>query len=275
MLSHGIPLPNPQDVHESTDIISSIPGTGRRVVGLPNDIVVKYGSNVDLDEAKSISFVVKNISIPVPMVRGSYEHDSMKYIFLTRLTGTPLSECLHSMSSDEYDIISQEMGALLSELRALRVEEFECCSYIGSVGFGEVKDKMLRAGRNERGPFLTEKALHSNICQRWEDARSWGNPKPNHYIEVIRRMYAENNNHEIVFTHADLHPSNILVNEGHISGIVDWQDAGWYPEYWEYVTIMNRCTGYWDTLWPLKIDKFLKPHDYMRLIDSPIHSKLS
>jgi thiamine kinase-like enzyme len=40
--------------------------------------------------------------------------------------------------------------------------------------------------------------------------------------------------HRIVFTHNDLHYSNIMVNNGHISAIIDWSDSGWYPEYWEF-----------------------------------------
>lgn len=28
--------------------------------------------------------------------------------------------------------------------------------------------------------------------------------------------------------------------EGRITGIVDWEEAGWYPEYWEYVKFLER-----------------------------------
>lgn len=41
----------------------------------------------------------------------------------------------------------------------------------------------------------------------------------------------------IVFTHSDLHPSNILVSlesPCQIIAIVDWQQSGWYPDYWEF-----------------------------------------
>lgn len=41
----------------------------------------------------------------------------------------------------------------------------------------------------------------------------------------------------IVFTHGDLHKSNIMVSEDgpiKIRAIVDWEQAGWYPSYWEY-----------------------------------------
>ena len=29
-------------------------------------------------------------------------------------------------------------------------------------------------------------------------------------------------------------PENLLVNSGKIAVIIDWEMAGWYPEYWEY-----------------------------------------
>lgn len=32
---------------------------------------------------------------------------------------------------------------------------------------------------------------------------------------------------------------NILVEGGRITGIIDWEYAGWYPEYWEYVKMIQ------------------------------------
>jgi Phosphotransferase enzyme family len=48
--------------------------------------------------------------------------------------------------------------------------------------------------------------------------------------------------HKIVFTHNDLHFSNIMVHNGHISALIDWADSGWYPDYWEYVSSMRVRT---------------------------------
>lgn len=42
---------------------------------------------------------------------------------------------------------------------------------------------------------------------------------------------------EVVFTHADLHPSNIMVSATSptkILVLIDWRQSGWYPEYWEF-----------------------------------------
>ena len=38
----------------------------------------------------------------------------------------------------------------------------------------------------------------------------------------------------IHLTHGDLLPKNILVNGSTITAIIDWETAGFYPEFWEY-----------------------------------------
>jgi hypothetical protein len=36
------------------------------------------------------------------------------------------------------------------------------------------------------------------------------------------------------FAHGDLLPRNILVEGSKISGMLDWETAGYYPEFWKY-----------------------------------------
>jgi aminoglycoside phosphotransferase (APT) family kinase protein len=41
---------------------------------------------------------------------------------------------------------------------------------------------------------------------------------------------------QVVFTHADFHPSNIMVSPETPSttiAIIDWEQSGCYPDYWE------------------------------------------
>jgi len=57
-----------------------------------------------------------------------------------------------------------------------------------------------------------------------------------------------------VMTHGDLHPRNIMVKweadqedagampqkrRLKVTGIIDWDLSGWYPEYWEYVRALS------------------------------------
>lgn len=44
------------------------------------------------------------------------------------------------------------------------------------------------------------------------------------------------NDSAINFTHSDLHRSNILTTRSepyHVIAIVDWEQTGWLPVYWE------------------------------------------
>jgi thiamine kinase-like enzyme len=40
-----------------------------------------------------------------------------------------------------------------------------------------------------------------------------------------------------VLTHGDLDWSNILITDKKVSGIIDWECSGYFPAYWEWVTI--------------------------------------
>lgn len=73
----------------------------------------------------------------------------------------------------------------------------------------------------------------------------------------------------IVFTHGDLHRSNIIVSSEEdgaprVLAIIDWHQSGWLPVYWEF------CKARWTTKigeeWETEyLPRFLKPcgqYDY-------------
>ena len=49
----------------------------------------------------------------------------------------------------------------------------------------------------------------------------------------------------------NFYPRNILVHpkSGRLLGIVDWETAGFFPEWWEYMRTLDRCdVGRWSQL---------------------------
>ena len=55
------------------------------------------------------------------------------------------------------------------------------------------------------------------------------------FTEVIMGMIRVLPEHSrVVLTHGDLVPGLIPVPEGRVVAIVDWETAGFYPEYWGY-----------------------------------------
>ena len=45
----------------------------------------------------------------------------------------------------------------------------------------------------------------------------------------------------IVYMHADLRSHNILVKDGWLSGIIDWENSGWLPIHWQLHVLRCLC----------------------------------
>ncbi|KAE9409823.1 hypothetical protein BT96DRAFT_912797 [Gymnopus androsaceus JB14] len=67
-----------------------------------------------------------------------------------------------------------------------------------------------------------------------------------------------------IFSHGDLVPENIIIHDGHISGIIDWKWAGWYPYFWNAFIAQRRCPLYpvktW-TCWMEMVRHSMDTHD--------------
>lgn len=78
------------------------------------------------------------------------------------------------------------------------------------------------------GPFDDVAAFHR--CLR-------GGVEPDGTQEIFGEKVAgihSRDHYSIRFTHGDLGVQNILIRDGKIVAILDWECSGWYPEYWEY-----------------------------------------
>lgn len=76
------------------------------------------------------------------------------------------------------------------------------------------------------GPFYQTVEFNSFLIHKYEL-----NATRENIAAVHARPYRS------VFTHADLSPSNILIDLGRVSAIVDWEFAGFYPEYWDFTKL--------------------------------------
>ena len=63
-------------------------------------------------------------------------------------------------------------------------------------------------------------------------------------------------NCDVFFAHADLTETNIMVSgqpgSYRVSGIIDWEQSGWYPMYWEFCKMTGSLL--WEEEdWPSKV----------------------
>lgn len=75
--------------------------------------------------------------------------------------------------------------------------------------------------------------------------------------------------HSIRFTHGDLRPQNIMVRAGSITGILDWELSGWYPEYWEFAKALYVWR--WQSDWVDYLMRALEPY----FTEHAVHSFLA
>ena len=111
-------------------------------------------------------------------------------------------------------------------------------SLIGSCDGGAVRECRVRFTYTG-GPFADEAGFNDYLIKDVYKAA------PTQIRNALARRLRTD--HRIVFTHGDLVQHNILVrDDGRISGLIDWEYAGWYPEYWEYVKFFQRHADHRD-----------------------------
>jgi hypothetical protein len=89
------------------------------------------------------------------------------------------------------------------------------------------------------GPFSSVAELHdwlSAMTKRGKE-QHWPGINSSEIPDPFRQELPDDA--AVVLTHADLHPSNIMVSADLdslccIVAIIDWQQSGWYPDYWEF-----------------------------------------
>jgi aminoglycoside phosphotransferase (APT) family kinase protein len=201
-----------------------------KILLLNDGKVAKLGRKICLHEADNMKFIRKHTSIPVPEVFDEYDtSDGRHCIIMSRIPGTPLQEAWPKLPDESKSSIVEQLIGYIHELRQLKGESVSSASgsptsmYI----FGSHMDKVVHSS-SEFHHLLTSRVYRlPNMLRKIPEA----------YVDFLRSRFDDNS--RLVFTHADLADRNILVQDGRITGIIDWEWAGFYPEHWEFVTFVR------------------------------------
>jgi len=165
-------------------------------------------------------------NIPVPEPLGAISVGSSNYIFMSYIEGDPLAKVWPHLSHELKGSIQSQLGGILQCLRRMPLQS----KYLGSGDPSLCRD-LRRHVRTSEGSISTETEFKAFLVSTHREL----NPV---YLDLITSTLSTS--HQIVMTHSDLRPENILVlhtapNTIKITGLVDWELSGAYPEYWEYV----------------------------------------
>ena len=221
----------------------------RAVIQISENVVVKVTRNLDEVEHDVLRFLEERIpTIPSPRALGFVTLGPMHLMFMTLVPGVALESRWPSLSADEKKNIQHALNKITLTLRQVELPPGE--AFGSPIGHRICKD-LRRSERVSTSPIYTEVdfntfLLHSTSSHAAPCYRKWLNSM----------LHTD---HRIVFTHADLHPRNLMVKEApngvELSGIVDWETSGFYPEYWEHLKAVNTrsvkdASDWWDHLPP-------------------------
>jgi aminoglycoside phosphotransferase len=225
---------------------------------LPFNLYCKH-TRVKTKEVLTTLFVAQNTTIPVPKILDIIDLPGCRrLVIMTRLPGQKPSE---NLSETSPLLLEEDLRNVLLQLRTLKPPSDSCVT-----GFpdGPCWQYSL-ATRKPIGPFPSINAFHDFIL---DPDRAWGDSSEA-VLTVSKKLYTRN--YQIRFTHGDLRPPNILVENGRLSGIVDWETAGWFPEYWERVSGSYAIHNNWRALlrhvFP-QYDEEMEVHNAIWALDS-------
>lgn len=175
-----------------------------------------------INEHAALQLVRRHTNLPVPRALDLVSNSTEIYLLTTRIPGHKVGLCLDSMSDQATRMLVDELRGHLAALRDIPMPG-DWQYVIANAAGGPCFDYRIYAAQPGDGttwvvgPFLSENDFNQAL-------RCGAIP------EVVHR-----GGHRMAFTHGDLNMRNVLVDEyGRLSGVVDWENAGWFPEYWDY-----------------------------------------
>lgn len=192
---------------------------------------------------------------PAPRPLGCMKMSRISLIFLTYKPSTTLGEVWNKLDSDQKVSVRDQLDVFLTSIRSLPYIDGQL---LGVAGEG-CKD-IRRHLRQSDKPIKTAAEFEDFLL-------SITRPGGLVFVELLRQLSPSLSPTNIVFTHGDLRPDNITVEMGDhgqcvITGLIDWEYSGFYPEYYEAVRSTNCLAPYGDDDWVLYLPECISPKRY-------------
>ena len=222
-----------------------------QIIPLPFGILLKWSDGTRLEDCLSTQ-AMRDAGLPVPYILCYGEHADCSHapfsMLMFRMPGVELYQELWDWFEPHQKVsIISELMTYMDAIRAWRrtsdgdKKEDKCiCSIMGT------SIRSLRVPRKLIGPCCDQETFDKKLI--FPASMSHVKLFANYERDIARTASFHEMKHTIVFSHGDFNPWNILVTyDGHLSAILDWESAGWYPEYWDFTTTLmwQRPGTFW------------------------------
>ncbi|KAH7085811.1 kinase-like domain-containing protein [Paraphoma chrysanthemicola] len=197
----------------------------------------------------------KNIPLVKRMVEFKDENGRYNFTVMSRIKGITLDSIWNRLSRKSKHSYAQQLVVILRELRQFtadfpqRVDGSPLWDNV--VGNCNSRKQCIKVGRTKEEWFQNmDVELREGISRQL-------NTKDETVIDARLQELETNfpDGAPYVLTHADLNLGNIMVTQGRIEAIIDWELAGYYPWWVEMYTSHARSFNYnssrdlWTIVW--------------------------
>ena len=157
-------------------------------------------------------------------------------IYMDEVPGVSLYKVLDSLSDDVLRSLGKQLREIVDHIASIKSPT----GTISATDDGPLRTFIAPAWVQPEEAFTSNDAFVAWVTDLFARCDT---PRP------IARAYAEERlahlagPAEVRFTHGDLVPKNIMVSADgtRITGIIDWGNAGYYPDYWERARMHDPC----------------------------------
>ncbi|KAL3475914.1 kinase-like domain-containing protein [Aspergillus californicus] len=200
-------------------------GASRRGVwSIGSDVIMKdHPDGGPKTEVKTLNYLANYPSIPVPKILYDWVDNNGRYFVLQkRIQGQTLEQAWPSLTEPQKSAIAdQVVEEVRNQLRSLTSTSIQC------VDQSPCYPGLLFSDREPHGPFHSDRELWDAISLTLHDL-------PKQALGNLKKRLPQCEPY--VLTHCDLNLGNIMVKDGALVGVLDWEFAAYYPIWYEYVS---------------------------------------
>ncbi|KAG4430155.1 hypothetical protein IFR05_014365 [Cadophora sp. M221] len=164
------------------------------------------------------------------IISSNDDYTDVRIMFMTYFPCITLEKAWGSLTHDDKVLIQQQLDEIFCKLRQLKNNG----GRMGGVGGEGVKEDH-RFSHSSKGIITTP--------EQFKDFRFSVSQAASTSWITFFRSFLPRPKEDCVFTHGDVRLANIMVktdddNNFVVSGIIDWEDSGFYPEYFESTRVL-------------------------------------
>ncbi|KKY23822.1 putative phosphotransferase family protein [Phaeomoniella chlamydospora] len=210
----------------------------------------------DTTEYTSLQYLAQHApNFPAPKPHGLVTLGRYNVTFMSYISSMPLAKAWPSMTCHQKVSVQRQLDDIFRRLRQLKQPDgFP----LGGVAMEGVKDL-------HRGGYRSDQVITTGAgFENWKFSLSMFST--DHYIKDLHGFLPPPAT-ESVFTHGDLRPDNIMVDlsssgDYSVTGIIDWEDGGFYPYYHECTKATNTLHSDEKSDWYQYLPPCVAPHTF-------------